>query len=178
MSDSPTPDSLFARARSAADHLADQLELRQRQRIVFAESCTAGLVVALLARRPGISQWLVGSAVTYRESAKQEWLGVSPDTLEAHSAESAEATLEMAQQVLRKSSEATLSLAVTGHLGPQAPAATDGHLWIASLARGRSRPLHQRHLVLQSTTREDRQWEAAACVLELAAESITGTGGP
>ncbi len=31
--------------------------------IVFAESCTAGMIAATLGRIPGISEWLAGSAV-------------------------------------------------------------------------------------------------------------------
>ena len=46
------------------DRLAQSLAncLNQRQvGVVFAESCTAGLVAASLAQVPGISRWLCGS---------------------------------------------------------------------------------------------------------------------
>ena len=115
------------KARRVADQLADQLEGRN-QRIVFAESCTAGLVSATLAQRPGISGWLIGSAVTYRASAKVAWLGVPESTLRQHTAESAQTTAAMARRLLDRTPEADLAVAVTGHLGPGAPPVIDGHV--------------------------------------------------
>ena len=50
--------------------------LRDREvRVVFAESCTAGMVSATLAAVPGISDYLCGSMVTYRPEIKENWLG-------------------------------------------------------------------------------------------------------
>ena len=50
----------------------------QPRRIVFAESCTGGLVAATLAI-PGISDSLCGSAVVYRLDTKTRWLGIPGD---------------------------------------------------------------------------------------------------
>ncbi|MCA9159342.1 MAG: CinA family protein, partial [Planctomycetales bacterium] len=49
-------------------------------RLVLVESCTAGRVAATLGELPGISQWLCGSLVVYRNASKSAWLGV-PDSL-------------------------------------------------------------------------------------------------
>ena len=68
-------------------------------RIVFAESCTAGLASALLAAVPGISAHLCGSWVTYREECKQAWLGVPAELLREKSAVRAEVTARMACEV-------------------------------------------------------------------------------
>ena len=65
-----------------ARDVARELE-QQNKKIVFAESCTAGLVSASLAKVPGISQHHCGSAVTYRNDSKHRWLGVSAQLLEA-----------------------------------------------------------------------------------------------
>lgn len=105
------------------------------QRVVFAESCTAGLVSASLASVPGISQYLCGSAVTYREDTKAQWLGVSHKVLEEHSAVSEAVTTSMARGVLANTPEANLAAAVTGHLGPDAPIKQDGVLFVAVAAR-------------------------------------------
>lgn len=141
-----------------------------QRRVVFAESCTAGLASALLAGLPGISQFLCGSAVTYREATKTEWLAVPAQTLARHSAVSPEVTRQMALNVLARTSEADLAAAVTGHLGPGAPPEQDGCILIAVARRemlGKPADLvavaeHR----LASTCRVDRQREAAVRVLE------------
>ncbi len=135
--------------------------LKQRQaKIVFAESCTAGLIAATLSQTPGISAHLCGSWVTYRESLKTEALGVDPTILSQHSAVSAETTKAMVGGALQRSSEATLALAITGHLGPNAPEDLDGVVFIACQAKGTAAPTVKR-FQLESTSRSDRQREAA-----------------
>ncbi len=104
-------------------------------RVVFAESCTAGLVSATLATVPGISEFLCGAAVTYREATKIAWLDVSPASLQTYSAVSEPVTNQMALGILERTAEADLAVAVTGHLGPQAPAELDGRVFIAVARR-------------------------------------------
>ena len=156
-----------AKLPQAAERLAEVLEQRGCK-VVFAESCTGGLVSASLAAIPGISRWLCGSAVTYQEPAKVAWLGVSPADLKKHSAVSARVTRAMAAGVLSRTPEADLAVAVTGHLGPDAPHELDGTLFIVGLARAGSPAepaLHQS--ALHSESRPDRQIEAATAVLYL-----------
>lgn len=156
-------------ARKSAEELAAILARRSTERIVFAESCTSGLVAALLGQVPGISDWLCGSAVTYRQTLKISWLGVTPNTIDRHTAESQETTNEMAIGVLKKTEEATCSAAVTGHLGPDAPSAVDGNLFV-TIARRNVRRLEivtATSLKLTSKHRIDRQYEAAKTVLDL-----------
>ena len=140
----------------------------------MTESCTAGLAAGLLAQVPGVSQWLCGSAVTYRESVKVDWLGVSAATLASHFAESMETTSEMALGVLGRTTEATCSVAITGHLGPDAPLETDGHIFIAVAMRtGQETRICSTHrLKLHSLERVARQYESANCVLRFAREAL------
>ena len=56
--------------------------IRLRKRIVFAESCTAGLLAATLGQIAGVSEVLCGSAVTYRNLTKANWLGIDPALLD------------------------------------------------------------------------------------------------
>src|SRR5690606_23783824 len=49
----------------------------------IAESCTGGLVGAMLTDVPGSSDYLLFDAVTYANSAKTRVLGVTPETLRA-----------------------------------------------------------------------------------------------
>ena len=55
-------------------------------KIATAESCTGGLVAALLTEIPGSSAVLERGFVTYSNDAKRELLGVPAATLEAHGA--------------------------------------------------------------------------------------------
>ncbi|MFO0611329.1 MAG: CinA family nicotinamide mononucleotide deamidase-related protein [Polyangiaceae bacterium] len=93
-------------------------ELRVRgYRLAIAESCTGGLISHLLTTSPGASEYLIGSAVTYANSAKTRLLGVSEDTLRGHGAVSAEVAAEMAEGV-RRLCETNVGVAVTGIAGP------------------------------------------------------------
>ena len=161
-------------AEDSARALVEQLEANRTDRLVIAESCTAGLVAGVLGQIPGISKWLCGSAVTYRESAKKEWLGVSSTTLATHHAESIETTREMALGVLRKTSEAKYSVAVTGHLGPDAPPALDGQIFIAVAVRAdeEARIYSTDCLKLSSLERVARQYESVDCVLSCIKEAV------
>jgi len=118
----------------AAERLAALLQ-QQQQNIVLAESCTGGLVSAVLTRIPGISQHHCGSAVVYQVLTKHHWLGISETLLNDPGPVSAEVARAMGRRVLEKTPQADLSAAVTGHLGPDAPSAQDGLLYIAVAVR-------------------------------------------
>ena len=100
-----------------AKHLAEQLEIKNLQ-ISLAESCTGGLVAALMTQVQGISQRLCGSAVTYQESIKQNWLEIDTELITRHSAVSPQVTQAMAAAVLGKTPDADLAAAITGYLDP------------------------------------------------------------
>jgi nicotinamide-nucleotide amidase len=92
--------------------------LRARgQRLAIAESCTGGLISHLLTVSPGASEFLIGGAVVYANSAKTRLLGVSEDTLRGHGAVSAEVAAEMAEGS-RRLLETDVGIAVTGIAGP------------------------------------------------------------
>ncbi len=87
------------------------------QKIVFAESCTGGLIGHRITNLAGSSEYYLGSITAYAYEAKVHWLGVSWDTLEAHGAVSREVVLEMAQGV-RDALKADIGLSVSGIAGP------------------------------------------------------------
>lgn len=163
---------------AAAQNLAVTLQRAQR-RIVFAESCTAGLVSATLGRIPGISQWLCGSAVVYRLDTKHRWLGVSQAELIQPGPVSPQVAEAMARGVLERTPEADLAVAVTGHLGPDAPSAQDGLVYLAGLLREGSGLPVIKELRLPTTPenslslRESRQRWAAIEVLHLATSLLS-----
>lgn len=85
--------------------------------ISTAESCTGGMVAAALTDIPGSSAVVERGFVTYTNTAKQEMLGVSAETLADHGAVSEEVAREMADGALRHS-HAQLSVSITGIAGP------------------------------------------------------------
>lgn len=137
-------------------------------KVVLAESCTAGLVAAALGQVPGISDYLCGSAVTYRSHTKEQWLGVAAAHLQRPGPVSLLVTKEMACAVLERTSEADLSVAVTGHLGPQAPPALDGLVFTAAARRQPNAPpvvIRAQQHRLGAGSRPERQQQAAFEVL-------------
>ena len=150
---------------SVAQRLVEELA-RQNLKIVLAESCTGGMAAALLAGVPGVSNYLCGSAVTYRVDTKSQWLGVSADFIEAHTAESPETSLAMAIGILERTPEAEIAAAITGHLGPGAPPEKDGvvHIGIASRT-GEGQKTAWESFTLESTGRVQRQQEAVEAML-------------
>ena len=161
--------NLSATAKTLAALLAER-----RVRVVFAESCTAGLVSATLARVPGISEWHCGSAVVYRYQTKTDWLGVSARDLAKYSAVSEPIARQMALGVLRSTVEADYSAAVTGHLGPQAPPELDGVIFIGIAHRraGKPRVFDVRRFQLAKSSRVHLQRETARLTLERLLDAI------
>lgn len=92
--------------------------LRARHLTVgVAESCTGGLIGALLTEVPGSSDYLLLDAVTYSNSAKSRVLGVSEEVLIGHGAVSRECAAAMADGV-RRVSGSDIGVSVTGVAGP------------------------------------------------------------
>ncbi|MBE7036469.1 MAG: competence/damage-inducible protein A [Ruminococcaceae bacterium] len=92
--------------------------LMERQlTVACAESCTAGLLTAMLGDIPGISSVLSESVVTYSNEAKMKYLGVLPETLASFGAVSEETAREMAEGI-RKTASSDIGVSVTGIAGP------------------------------------------------------------
>ena len=106
----------------APDLIARAAELVARYRAAglmaaTAESCTGGLIAGLLTEIPGSSNMLERGFVVYSNAAKQEVLGVPPETLTRHGAVSGETAVAMAEGALR-ASRAEVAVSVTGIAGP------------------------------------------------------------
>lgn len=96
--------------------LAERLKERN-ETIVFAESCTGGLLSSMVTRIPGVSRVFLGSLVTYSNESKVKLLGVSESTLRTSGAVSGPTALEMAKGA-REQLGSTWSLSITGIAGP------------------------------------------------------------
>lgn len=111
-------------ARAAALLLVEALARRGR-RIVFAESCTGGLLSGLVTSVPGASRVFWGGIVSYTEDSKRRLLGVRESTLAGQGVVSTETAAEMAKGALAVAGT-EYSVAVTGWAGPDAPAGENG----------------------------------------------------
>lgn len=100
--------------------------------LVTAESCTGGGVAQAVTRISGSSGWFDRGFVTYSNVAKEEMLGVSPETLEEHGAVSEQTVREMADGALQYS-RAQVALSVSGIAGPTGgtPEKPVGTVWFA-----------------------------------------------
>lgn len=85
--------------------------------VTVAESCTGGRLAAMLTEISGSSACFDGSVVSYSNSIKKAWLGVSDDTLKHHGAVSELCVREMLEGVLNASS-ADFAMATSGVAGP------------------------------------------------------------
>lgn len=86
--------------------------------IITAESCTAGLISAVLAQAEGAGDMLHGSFVVYTKENKVMALGVDAALLKREGSVNAEVVRQLACGALDRS-PAQLALAVSGVLGPE-----------------------------------------------------------
>jgi nicotinamide-nucleotide amidase len=86
-------------------------------KIATAESCTGGLVAALLTEFAGSSAVVERGFVTYSNEAKTELIGVPASLIAAHGAVSEPVARAMAEGALARS-RADVAVAITGIAGP------------------------------------------------------------
>jgi nicotinamide-nucleotide amidase len=128
-----------------SEFVLEQYRARKR-RIVTAESCTGGLVIACLTEIAGSSEVVERGFVAYSNEAKVDVLGVSSPLIQRAGAVSAEVAEAMAEGALKRS-RADVALAVTGIAGPggATPGKPVGLVFLAVASRGR--PVrHERHV--------------------------------
>lgn len=150
----------------AVTQLVDLLK-QQDERLVLAESCTAGLASAEISMVAGVSDSLCGSAVTYRCATKTKWLGVDAQLIEKETAVCPQVAHQMAKGVLQITPEATIAASITGHLGPDAPDELDGVVFIG-IARKQQDDIqvHVAQHQLQELGRTARQIEAVGLIVQ------------
>ena len=105
-------DSLVAEAAALLD-----LCRARGVKLATAESCSGGLIAAILTEVPGSSDVVERGFVTYSNEAKTEQLGVPAELIERHGAVSEEVARAMAEGALTNS-RADIAVAVTGVAGP------------------------------------------------------------
>lgn len=125
------PDHLDEQAERLMHRVCD-LELT----VATAESCTGGMLAALLTDIEGASHGFERGFVTYTEESKAELLGIDPDILEHNEAVSEVVARAMAEGALSRS-RADLALGITGFAGPAGRDHEQGLVHVALARRGR-----------------------------------------
>jgi nicotinamide-nucleotide amidase len=111
-------DAIYGHDRDNMETVVGQLLARQNMQLAVAESCTGGLIAQRLTSVPGSSAYFLGGVVSYANSMKTDFLGVSTSILEQQGAVSRETAEAMAIGI-RDRSGADIGLAVTGVAGPE-----------------------------------------------------------
>lgn len=139
--------------------------IRRGITVATAESCTGGLVAALLTDVPGISAVFLEGFVTYANAAKRARLGVPEELVARHGAVSREVAEAMAAGAARASG-ARMAVSVTGVAGPDGgtPEKPVGLVWFA-LARDGA--LESREVRFAPVGRDAIRRFAAHAALEL-----------
>ena len=140
--------------------------LRERGlKLTTAESCTGGLISALLTEIGGSSDVFTHGFITYANAAKTEMIGVDPALIETYGAVSEQVARAMAEGALSVS-KADISIAITGIAGPGGATANKpvGLVHIASADKNFN-TLHVKHVF--SGTRSEVRLRAVEAALEL-----------
>lgn len=160
--------SLPPTAEALAARLGETL-LARGQKVATAESCTGGGVATAMTSIAGSSRWFERGFVTYSNEAKQDMLGVSPQTLASHGAVSAATVAEMATGAITHS-RADWSLAISGVAGPDGgtPDKPVGTVWFAWAGpQGVAKTERQRFAGDRQAVREQAGRRAIEGLLEL-----------
>ncbi len=86
-------------------------------KLATVESCTGGLLSAILTELPGSSSMFTHGFITYANTAKSEMVGVDAGLIKEHGAVSEQVARAMAEGAL-KCSSADVAVAITGIAGP------------------------------------------------------------
>jgi PncC family amidohydrolase len=107
-----------------------------RLNLSVAESCTGGLLAALITDQPGSSAYFLGGVVAYADEIKRLQLGVPAALLARHGAVSREVALAMAEGV-RSRFSTTLAASITGIAGPESEGSKPVGLTYIAIATAR-----------------------------------------
>ncbi len=129
------PDHLDEQAERLMHRLCDR-----KLTIATAESCTGGMLAALLTDIEGAGHGFDRGFVTYSTESKTELLGIEPDLLERNEAVSEVVARAMAEGALSRST-ADIAIGITGFAGPAGSNHEEGLVHLA-LARRDAPTVH------------------------------------
>ena len=124
------PDHLDEQAERLMHRLCDR-ELT----VATAESCTGGMLAALLTDIEGAGHGFDRGFITYTKESKAELLGIEREILDRNEAVSEIVARAMAEGALARS-KADIALSVTGFAGPAGAEHEEGLVHMALARRG------------------------------------------
>lgn len=130
------PDALDEKAERLMRQLCEK-----KLSVATAESCTGGMLAALLTDIEGAGHGFDRGFVTYETEAKTNLLGVPPELVEQNQAVSEAVARAMAEGALERS-KAAMALGVTGFAGPAGEDHEEGLVHMA-LARRDGATMHR-----------------------------------
>lgn len=138
-------------------------------KVATAESCTGGMLAALLTDIQGASHGFDRGLVAYTKDAKTDLLGIERDLLEQNDAVSEAVARAMAEGAIARSS-ADIALGVTGFAGPAGDGCEEGLVHLALAIRGGTTRHRVEHF--GSAGRGPVRIKALHAMLEMLEESL------
>lgn len=141
------PPLMLEQAREVVD-----ICTRRHLTIATAESCTGGLLAAILTEISGASEIFTHGFITYANPAKTAMIDVSAKAIETHGAVSEEIARAMSEGALRTAGT-SFALGITGIAGPggATPNKPIGLVHIACAIEG-GKTIHEQHHFTGSRT--------------------------
>ncbi|MCR1898090.1 competence/damage-inducible protein A [Irregularibacter muris] len=162
-------ENIYGGKNDLLETIVGKLLLAKNRSFSIAESCTGGLVASKLTKIPDISKVFHSGVVCYSNDAKENIIGVSPETIEKYGAVSAETAKELCQKLFLHT-KTDIVMAITGIAGPGGSTETKpvGLVYIGMLYKG---DILVKELRLRGD-REDIQERAAKLALNLLREKL------
>lgn len=131
------PQYVVGHETASVQELVHRRLIESGRSLATAESCTGGTIAARFTALPGASAYFRCGVVAYANSAKEQLLGVDPQTLRRCGAVSEEVACQMAEGA-RRIAGADYAVATTGIAGPTGGSAEKpvGTVWIAVATPG------------------------------------------
>lgn len=131
------PQYVVGYETASVQELVHRRLIESGRSLATAESCTGGTIAARFTAQPGASAYFRCGVVAYANSAKEQLLGVDPQTLRRCGAVSEEVARQMAEGA-RRIAGADYAVATTGIAGPTGGSAEKpvGTVWIAVATPG------------------------------------------
>jgi nicotinamide-nucleotide amidase len=158
------PDDLDERAERLMRRLCDR-----KWTVATAESCTGGMLAALLTDIEGAGHGFDRGFVTYSKESKSELLGIDSGLLANNEAVSEAVARAMAEGALNRSS-AAIALGVTGFAGPAGEDHEEGLVHMALARRGGATAHRVEHF--GAAGRGPVRINTLRCMLEMIEESL------
>ena len=139
--------------------------------IATAESCTGGMLAALLTDIDGAGHGFERGFVTYTKEAKTELLGIEFALLNQNDAVSEDVARAMAEGALKRS-KADVALGVTGFAGPAGEGREEGLVHMALARRGGRTEHREEHF--GAVGRGKVRVQSLKAMLEMLEQALSG----